>query len=90
MLFDDHGKALWDIGLPGVGNLAWTTDGKLLALARDLIELSPVDGSIVYAQCGWSFGRRTMPNKTSGKTAISTMNSCSTSRFSGLARSSRP
>ncbi|NVB79626.1 MAG: hypothetical protein HOV81_14615 [Kofleriaceae bacterium] len=61
MLLDGDGRALWTIGMPGVANLAWTADGKLIAQARDLVELSTADGSIVYAQCGWTFARRSKP-----------------------------
>ncbi len=63
ILFDDSGRTLWTIGMPGVTDLVWDADGTLLAVARDLVELSTQDGSIIYAQCGWSFGKRTTPNE---------------------------
>jgi hypothetical protein len=58
MLLDAAGALVWSTGLVDVRDLAWTHDGKLIASAGDLVELSVSDGHIVYAQCGWSFGVR--------------------------------
>lgn len=57
-LFERSGARRWAIGLPRVSGAAWTPDGGLVVLARDLTAVDVATGEILAAQCGWSFALR--------------------------------
>jgi hypothetical protein len=58
MLLDDHGRTVWSIGFPSISDVAWTTDGELIALANDIAKIDIADGRVIAAQCGWGFALR--------------------------------
>ncbi|HEY5948229.1 MAG TPA: hypothetical protein VIV40_22185 [Kofleriaceae bacterium] len=60
MLLDDRGQAIWSVGFPGIADVAWTPDGKLVVLAGDLAKVDVATGRVVAAQCGWGFGLRSV------------------------------
>lgn len=57
-LFDHTGARRWAVGLPGITDAAWTPDGGLVVLARDLATIDLATGQILTAQCGWGFALR--------------------------------
>ncbi len=60
------GEQLWKLPAAGIAELAWSSEGRLLAFGGGVAELDLTTGAFLDRRCGWEFGLWSEPGDDVG------------------------